>query len=249
MEHWESTYTRTLNAIFRTKNLRSLAGPESIRCINTGEFFIWRCLELFHALGLDYWDLELPPSPIVLGRVPKYFSHTVINSQCLIVSPHVSKKTKTDQLIKFRARSVLLEWPKEHLLYFPLLNDQYYNVDLKTDEILMFDPGCELPNFLHANEIESAIATCGIDGEKVDYFLAIVAMMNRLGKRLSTRTRSPILLVSTSWPTLPTQLQNAKFNRQQVAKSIGFGITRRCTRSTHSGGCEVGVDLRARLTR
>ena len=162
------------------------SAPESIRCINTGEFFIWRCPELFHALGLDRWDLGLPPSPIVLGRVPKYFSRTVIDGQCLIVSPYVAEKTKTDRLIKF-PRSVLLEWPKEHLLYFPLVNDQYYNVDLKKGEILLFDPGCELPNFLHAKEIESAIAACGIHGEKVDYFLGIVAMMNRLGERLSPK--------------------------------------------------------------
>ena len=160
--------------------------PDSIRCINTGEFFIWRCPELFHALGLDYWELGLPPSPIVLGRVPKYLSRTIIEKECVIVSPHVERKTKTGLLTKY-PRSVLKEWPKEETLYFPLTNAPYYHLDLEDDDILLFDSGCELPNFSHAGEIETAIETCGIDGEKVDYFLAIVAMMNQLGKRLSPK--------------------------------------------------------------
>ena len=160
--------------------------PDSIRCINTGEFFIWRCLELFHALGLERRDLGLPQSPIVLGHVPKYFSMNIVDSNCLILSPHVEQRTETDRLTKF-PRSVLREWPKEESLYFPLINDTYYRIELESDEILMFDAGCELPNFLHAEEIEMAIETCGIQGEKVDYFLAIVEMMKRLGEQLSPK--------------------------------------------------------------
>ena len=158
--------------------------PDSVRCMNTGEFFVWRDFDLFHALGLDYHDLDIPRSPLVLGRIPDCLSNTLVEKEALIASPFVEEKTDAGEIMRFPL-SELLGWQEQELQWLEIKNHPYYNIQLQEGETLLFDPGCELPNYATAEELRSALEECGIQGEKVDYFRAVVAMMDSFSETLS----------------------------------------------------------------
>ena len=158
---------------------------DSVRCINSGHFFVWRCPELFHALGLNYWRLDLPRSPLILGRLPGNLSSNLIQKETLIVSPHVNRKTKSENRHRFPF-SEIRKWNKQQLQYFPIDHPSNYGIELDDGEELIFDPGCELPNFASAKEIRDAIDFCNIGNlTNVEYFLAIVELMDKIGETLS----------------------------------------------------------------
>ena len=165
-------------------DLPPFSSPSNIRCINTGEFFIWRNVELFHALGMDFYNPGLPRSPLVLGKIPHCLSVELIDQNGIIISPKVQTKTTTERLSKFPTTS-LPSWQEQGLQYFEIDNVPDYYLELAVGETLLFDPGCELPNFVSAAEIRNAFEFCGVAGNEIEYFLAIVAMMDKFGQSLS----------------------------------------------------------------
>lgn len=185
--------------------------PESVRCINTGEFFVWRDLELFHALGLDYYESERPESPLVLGSLPDCLSLNLIKKVALVLTPSVEVKTAAMPVRKFPAFA-MNDWQDQHLQYFPIINHEFYGIDLLPGETLLCDPGCELPNSASDSELKNAISVCGVDGNKVDYFLAIIAMMEKLAQKLST---NHVRLVYW-FDSLPVEFRRDYYSRHDI---------------------------------
>lgn len=161
------------------------SSPDSIRCINTGEFFIWRDCDLFHTLGLDnYYESKLPSSPIRLGKIPRVLSQTIVEREALIVSSRINKRETGDQFAKFPL-SVIKTWQEEQLQCFEIENYRDYGIELLPGETLLFNPGCELPNFVNLQELKNAFEVCQPKGEKIEYFTAIVSLMKQMADTLS----------------------------------------------------------------
>jgi len=158
--------------------------PASVRCMNQGEFFIWRDIELFHALGLVRYQLDLPKPTLKLGRVPEIFSRALLEKQCVIKSANVARKTEDEPLPRYPA-SMVEQWKEDAGQCLAIKDHPGYELDLQEGEQLVLNPGCQLPNFATAKELRSAIEHCKISGQKVDFFLAIVTMMDGLGSALS----------------------------------------------------------------
>ena len=156
---------------------------DSVRCLNSGTFFVWRDFDLFHTLGLDYHHLDLPASPLRLGRIPLHMSHQLVERNALVLSPHVHERDRTTKFHKF-PMSVISEWQAEQLQCFVIPNHADY-VELVAGEHFIFDPGCELPSFATPLELHHAFDVCESRGENVDYFMAIVAMMDSMVRSLS----------------------------------------------------------------
>ena len=156
---------------------------DSVRCINSGTFFIWRDFDLFHTLGLDYHDLDLPASPLMLGRIPKHLSHQILEHNALVLSPHVAERDRTTKFQKF-PMSVVSEWQTEQLQCFVIPNHTDY-VELMAGEHFLFDPGCELPSFATSAELHHAFDVCNASSASIDYFMAIVALMDSMVLTLS----------------------------------------------------------------
>lgn len=156
----------------------------SVRAMNSGHFFVWRSLELFYALGLDYWQLDLPPSPLVLGKIPPSLSWTIIRQHAVILSKSISKNDNTGDVTKI-PETAIESWRSESLQYLPVEKPEEYHLELEEQETLILDPGCLLPNHALSSEIRLAIDQCGFHDEKIDYFLAIVDMMDKLTESLS----------------------------------------------------------------
>ncbi len=161
--------------------------PSSVRSLNQGEFFVWRDLDLFHTLGLDYYENDLPTSPIVLTGIPTNLSWNLIEKNGIIIDDRIQTIDRDRERIPRFPVHYIDQWRNEELQIFEISNPADYNIELTPDEKLVFDPGCQLPNCVMLEEIQVAFKTCNPKGSKIDYFMAIVAMMERMASCLSPR--------------------------------------------------------------
>ena len=119
------------------------------------------CPGIFHAIGLGHYKTSFPNPLIPLRGIPPTLSRSIVEKECVLVSPATQKDVRGRKGCNFMIdvvdEATFAAWESELVgataTIYPMAEPNRYFDPIQKGERLIFDPGCQFPGWLTRDEI------------------------------------------------------------------------------------------------